>query len=76
MLSETDKKVLSFISKHGPCGVSSIGRECFRDPEKGKNSGALPAASHLARMVSRGILERAGTLYRIRGDSDQATLFD
>lgn len=61
--SETDLRVIRFL-RAGMKSTTAIGRECFRTDGGSRDSGIRPAAAHLARMQSRGLVQRTGRGHR------------
>lgn len=75
MISDADKRVLSYLRKRGRAGVASIGAECFLTAGKPRRSGSFPASAHLARMAEKGLIRRVGGLYEAVEQDQGGELF-
>lgn len=75
-LSDTDNRVLAYISARGRAALKDIGAACFAVSGKPERSGIRPAAAHLARMSERGLVARAGRYYVLLRRDNSPGLFD
>lgn len=76
MLSPADQRVMAYLGNRGRAKLKDIGAACFAVSGKPERSGIRPAAAHLARMMERGLVGRAGAYYVLMRRQPAPTLFD